>query len=195
MGDLEKLKQMYQPMLVNEQLNQLLMEMELNGQVSSNVNQFGIFFSVAAFFILSFETQDLTLFILLIQTPRPLLDEDVSSSTSSGEGTSDYSVETSSETMGMGEEVVAMAPHGVVTSDPEVARARREKRLRRKVKRHAAHDMYACIHGADAPFPPSNHRPKPISHVGTHRAPTSLASSSERSSSMWTLTGMPGNPL
>ena len=35
MGDLEKLKQMYQPMLVNEQLNQLLMEMELNGQVSS----------------------------------------------------------------------------------------------------------------------------------------------------------------
>ena len=33
MGDLEKLKQMYQPMLVNDQLNQLLMEMELNGQV------------------------------------------------------------------------------------------------------------------------------------------------------------------
>ena len=73
-------------------------------------------------------------------------------------------------------------------SDPELARARREKRMRRKVNRHAAHDMYAYIHGADAPFPPSNHKPKPA--PSPRLAAASLAASSERSSSLWTVTGM-----
>ena len=35
MGDMEKLKQMYQPILVNDQLAQLLMEMETSGKVIS----------------------------------------------------------------------------------------------------------------------------------------------------------------
>ena len=74
-------------------------------------------------------------------------------------------------------------------SDPEAARARREKRQRRKMKRQMGHEMYSVIYGVDAPMPPSNHSPRPhlIPTAGLGRG-NSLASSTA-SSSLWNAQG------
>ena len=98
--------------------------------------------------------------------PRPLLDEDTSSSSlSSGEGTS-----TSNDT----------------TSDMDADC--RQERFRRKVKKQVSIDLYSFIYEADAPLPPTSHSPKSV--VKSKRGETSRNKSytSERSSSMLTST-------
>jgi len=155
MGDMEKLKQMYQPILVNDQLAQLLMEMETSGK-----------------------------------TPNPLLYDELSSS-SSGEGTSDFSAAESESNPG--------GVPGDSVSESTATKAQRDKRHKRKVKRQLAHEMNAIIHEADAPFPPPTHSPRHIPggvlHAGRNPFTSrgggggSQASSVSAASSLWTVTG------